>query len=135
MIRFEHYALNLADPHAVADWYVTNFDCRILSKLEQEPFTVFLGDSQGRVFWEIYHNTGAPLSQVRGGHPGTYHLAFSVDALDAVRDRAIAAGAAFVEEVTTPSGSRLVMLRDPWGIPVQLCRRVAPFLSDVTPDS
>jgi glyoxylase I family protein len=135
MIRFEHYALNLTDPHAVADWYVANFDCRLLCKLEQEPFTVFLADSQGRVFWEIYHNTSAPLSLVRGSHPGAYHLAFSVAALDAARDRAIAAGAVFVEEVTASSGSRLVMLRDPWGIPVQLCQRVPPFLSGARPDS
>jgi glyoxylase I family protein len=135
MIRFEHYALNLADPHAVADWYVANFDCRILSRLDQEPFTVFLGDRQGRVFWEIYHNPKAPLSPVRDVHSLVYHLAFSVEALDAVRDRAVAAGATFVEEVNTASGSRLVMMRDPWGIAVQLCHRIPPLLPEEKPDA
>lgn len=133
MIRFEHFALNLVNPHAVADWYVANFDCRILSKLEREPFTVFLGDSQGRVFWEIYHNSNAPLSAVRDTHPAAYHLAFYVDDLDAVCDKVVAAGGQFIEEVCTPSGSRLVMMSDPWDIAVQLCQRIPPFLTDENP--
>jgi glyoxylase I family protein len=133
MIRFEHFALNLDDPHGIADWYVANFDCRILSKMEGSPFTVFLGDSQGRIFWEIYHNAKAPLSAVRDTHPAAYHLAFYVDDLDAVRDKVVAAGGSFIEEVNTPSGSRLVMMRDPWGIAVQLCQRIPPFLTDENP--
>jgi glyoxylase I family protein len=130
MIRFEHYALNLVDPHAVADWYAEHLDCRILSKLANEPFTVFLGDSRGRVFWEIYHNSKAPLSPIRDAHPAAYHLAFVVDDVDQMRDRLVAAGARYLEEVTTPSGSRLVMMRDPWGIAVQLCLRNPPLLCD-----
>ncbi len=130
MIRFEHYALNVAAPHAIANWYVETLDCRIVFKLESEPFTVFLGDSQGRVFWEIYRNTSAPMSDVRDTHPASYHLAFYVDDVDAVKDKVLAAGGSFVEEIRTDSGSRLLMMRDPWGIALQLCLRIPPFLTD-----
>ena len=41
-------------------------------------------------------------------------------------------GAKVVEDlVTTPGGDELVMLRDPWGIAVQLVRRAAPMLKTV----
>ena len=26
-----------------------------------------------------------------------------------------------------PDGSRLTMMRDPWGLPLQLCQRAKPF--------
>jgi hypothetical protein len=30
-------------------------------------------------------------------------------------------------EETLPDGSFLIMVRDPWGIPIQLVRRMTPF--------
>jgi glyoxylase I family protein len=129
MVRFEHYALNLAAPHAIANWYVETLGCRLVFKLDSEPFTVFLGDSQGRVFWEIYRNPRAPFSDVRDVDPAIYHLAFAVEDVDAVKAKVVAAGGSFIEEIRSDSGSYLVMLRDPWGIALQLCRRVPPFLS------
>jgi glyoxylase I family protein len=38
-----------------------------------------------------------------------------------------AAGARLVEAVTPADGSVLLMMRDPWGVPVQLCQRARPF--------
>jgi predicted enzyme related to lactoylglutathione lyase len=61
-------------------------------------------------------------------HPLVLHLAFeSVDA-DADRARLLAAGATLVEAVLPPDGSKLYMLRDPWGVALQLCRRARPLL-------
>ena len=39
----------------------------------------------------------------------------------------MAAGATPAYEETLPDGSFLIMVRDPWGMPLQLVRRVTPF--------
>ena len=33
----------------------------------------------------------------------------------------------WVYEETLPDGSFLIMVRDPWGVPLQLVRRMTPF--------
>ncbi len=131
MIRFEHFALNLPEPRAVALWYVENLDCQIVFQLDEEPFTVFLGDQQGRVFWEFYNNPRAGYSPVANTDPLSYHLAFAVEDAEAVRTRVLAAGGAEFAEVRSESGSRLLMMRDPWGLGLQLCQRIPPFLPPV----
>lgn len=46
-----------------------------------------------------------------------------------MRARLIAAGATPAGEiVVTPAGDELAMLRDPWGIPLQLVRRAEPMI-------
>jgi predicted enzyme related to lactoylglutathione lyase len=57
-----------------------------------------------------------------------FHLAFAAPDPDAARAALIAAGATFVDEQTLADGSRLLMLRDPWGIALQLCARAVPLL-------
>ncbi len=131
MIRFEHFALNLKHPQAVAQWYVETLDCRIIFRQDQEPFTVFLGDSRGRVFWEFYNNPRAGYSPVADTDPLSYHLAFAVEDAEAVQAKVLAAGGSYVEEVRSDRGSRLVMMRDPWGLGLQLCQRVPPFLPPI----
>jgi hypothetical protein len=81
MIRFEHFALNLKEPHEIADWYAATLGCQVLLRMDQQPHTVFLADARGRVFWEIYHNPQAPLSQVTHCDPLVFHGAFAVDFL------------------------------------------------------
>ena len=56
-------------------------------------------------------------------HPMRFHLAFAAGDPDAARAALVAAGATFVEEQALADGSRLLMLRDPWGLPLQLCKR------------
>ena len=53
MIQFEHYALNMNKPHEIAAWYVQTLECQIVTKMETAPFTVFLADRNGRVFWVV----------------------------------------------------------------------------------
>jgi hypothetical protein len=42
------------------------------------------------------------------------------------RDRLLAAGATYVEDVNLPNGGYIVTLRDPWGVPFQLVNRGTP---------
>ncbi len=126
-MRFEHYALNVPDPVAVADWYVAHCGMRVVRALEDAPFTRFLADETGRVVWEFYANPSATIPDYGSMHPLEYHLAFAVENVDAEHERLVAAGARFVEEVNPEEGTRLVMLRDPFGLCLQLCQRAAPF--------
>jgi hypothetical protein len=61
-------------------------------------------------------------------NPLIFHL--SLSSADPVADsrRLITAGASFVDEIQMPDGSHLIMLRDPWGVALQLCKRKAPLL-------
>jgi predicted enzyme related to lactoylglutathione lyase len=63
-------------------------------------------------------------------NPLRFHIAFAAADPDAAREALVAAGATFVDERTMPDGSRLLMLRDPWGVPLQLCKRPTPLLSE-----
>jgi len=42
-------------------------------------------------------------------------------------ERLLAAGATLADNQRLPDGTHLVMLRDPWGVPLQLCKRATPL--------
>ncbi len=128
-MKFEHFALNVPDPVEMADWYVKHLGMRIVSSLDREPYTRFLADQTGRVVMEIYCNKTAPLPIHQNTHHMNFHFAFAVADAEPVKAGLLAAGATFVEEVRPADGSLLYMLRDPWGVPLQICRRSRPFNS------
>lgn len=126
-MKFEHFALNVADVRAVAAWYVTHLGFRIARKRDDAPFTHFLADETGRVIVELYTNPSATIVDHSKNHPLCFHIAFVAADAKAERQRLEKAGATLFIEETTPDGSLLVMMRDPWGVPIQLCQRTAPF--------
>jgi len=65
--------------------------------------------------------------------PLLLHVAFSRRATSRPRaGRLLEAGAKAVGEVTTtPGGDELAMLRDPWGLALQLARRKLPLVTAV----
>ena len=126
-MRFEHFALNVPDARASATWYAEHFGLRILRAKTEAPFTHFLADETGRVFWEIYSNPADPLPAYAAQHPLRVHFAFSVADVRAEQARLQKAGATLVVEEEFSNGTRLIMMRDPWGVPVQLCQRSEPF--------
>jgi len=129
MIQVEHVAWQVQDPVASARWYVDNLGFRVVRKADAVPFTHFIADASGRVVVEMYHNPAAPLPDYRSMNPLMLHLAFVVDSPEAVRDTLVKAGATIAENVVvTPSGDKLVMLRDPWGFAIQLCKRAKPMI-------
>ena len=129
MIAVEHIAWQVQDPNAVAKWYVEHLGFRILRKLEASPFTHFMADSAGRVVIEMYNNRAASVPEYPKLNPLHLHLAFATANMDADRERLLKAGATIAENmITTPAGDNLLMLRDPWGFPIQLCKRAKPML-------
>ena len=120
----EHVAINVADPVAMAEWYAEHCQMRIVLQVDGAPFTRFLADQKGRTCLEIYHNPKAPVPDYAAQSHLVYHHAFAVEDLNGTKERLLEAGATFVEEVNLGTGSHLIMLRDPWNIPLQLVHRV-----------
>lgn len=77
---------------------------------------------------EIYNNPPDQVPDYAAMNPLLLHLAFVSEDPKADQARLEAAGAKFVEAVTPPDGSLLIMMRDPWGFAIQLCRRGTPML-------
>jgi glyoxylase I family protein len=128
-VKLEHFALQVPDPVAMADWYVKHLGCTVARSGGEPSHARFLKDESGSVMLEIYRNPKVPVPNYDQVDPLLMHLAL-VSAAPAVdRDRLAGAGAKVVEDlVTSPTGDQLVMLRDPWGIALQLVKRAKPML-------
>jgi catechol 2,3-dioxygenase-like lactoylglutathione lyase family enzyme len=126
-MKFEHFALNVRDARVAAKWYVDHLGLRIARSRPDEPYTHFLADDTGRVIFELYSNPAAVVPDYATTHPLCFHIAFTAAEPHATQSRLIAAGASAAYEETLPDGSLLVMVRDPWGVPLQLVKRVTPF--------
>ena len=127
-MKLEHVALLVKDPVAVADWYVEHLGMRIVRRGEAPTHVRFVADEQGASLLELYAGT-LPLPDYRSMDPLLLHVAFSSADVAADRARLIAAGAAPVSEVVrTDAGDIFAMLRDPWGLALQLVRRATPLV-------
>lgn len=128
-MKFEHFALNVPAAPAHARWYVDLLGFRIARARPDAPHTHFLADDTGRVCLELYSNPAAPYPDYAHMPPLVFHLAVVADDARAERHRLERAGATLVTEEPQPDGSLLIMLRDPWGVPLQLCQRTRPFVT------
>lgn len=128
-MKIEHLALNVADPLNLARWYTEHLGFTVKRRMMEAPWAHFLADDSGTVMLEIYGNTEAPRLDLPNVQPPALHLAFlSADPTADVR-RLVAAGATIVADVhTLPSGDTFAMLRDPWGLPLQLVKRKEPMI-------
>jgi glyoxylase I family protein len=123
----EHIALNVADPVAVAEWYRQHLRLTIVRRVPGDTQTHFVADAKGRVVLEFYHQQ-APVPDYAAMDPLVLHVAFGVSDMRGERQRLLLAGATAVGDVTvTPAGDELAMLRDPWGLAVQLVKRAEPL--------
>jgi glyoxylase I family protein len=127
-MRLEHCALQVPDPIAMADWYVKNLGCTVARSFGAPNFGHFI--AAGPVLIELYKNQNVPNPDYHSMHPSHLHLAFASENVQTDRDRLIAAGAKIFEDYfRNPAGDELVMLRDPWGIGLQLVKRAKPMLA------
>lgn len=122
-MKFEHLALNVPDVHAAIAWYGEHLGLKIVRAQPVAPFMTFLADETGRTVLELYTNPVATVPDYPGQHAVVLHLGFAVKDAAAERSRLEAAGARFDSETLLGDGSRLIMMRDPWGVALQLCQR------------
>ena len=130
-MEIEHVALNVSNPIEMADWYVQNLGMTITLKKDSAPHTRFLADSTGSVMLEIYTHPPDQIPAYSEMDPFVLHIAFEAKDPDAAKGSLVAAGAQFVSESHLEDGSRLVMLRDPWGLAIQLVKRAKPWSHQV----
>lgn len=124
--RFEHLALNVSDMEAMADWYCAHLG---MTKVRHDPGRkLFLADARRVVVLELYSNGGKPQIDLGETSSAALHLAFVVDEMDAAVDALVAAGCTVEQPIRTDTGDRLAMLRDPFGLALQLVEREKPLL-------
>ena len=128
-IRPEHVALNVPDPQRMAKWYVKNLGMKVVRKGTPPRYATFVADAGNNMMMELYHNTSYPMLDLPSIHHLSFHFAFTVSDVQAIRDRLVAAGAKLVEDIrVSNSGDQILMLRDPWAVPIQFIKRAEPML-------
>ena len=127
-MKFEHFAINVPNAKAVSLWYVEHLGLTVKKKMEESPHMIFMADDSGTVMLEICNNPKGETLDFNNLHPLTVHLALVSEDPSADKKRLIAAGATEFSDDILPDGSHLVMLRDPWGICLQLCKRATPMI-------
>ncbi len=128
-MRIEHIAYPVEDPADVAAWYVKHLGFEIKRAHGEGARAHFLADSSGQVMIEIYNNPRVDVPNYPTMDPLLLHVAFASEDPAGDRDRLVEAGCTVFEEIAGgPDDDHLVMLRDPWGLPIQLCRRARPMV-------
>jgi glyoxylase I family protein len=126
-MKIEHFAFNVADPDAMTAWYAKHFDMKLVRSGPPPANARFLADEVGGIL-EIYHNPPDQVPDYASMDPLLLHLAFTSADPAADAARLIADGATFHSETRMNDGSLLILVRDPWGLAVQLCHRAQPLL-------
>lgn len=127
-MKIEHTAFNVEEPVLMARWYVEHLGMKVLRRTTGSPYAHFITDDSGTVMIEIYGNPDAPLPDYREMNPGQLHLAFVSNDIPADTSRLLVAGATIVADVHQMGDDTFAMLRDPWGLPLQLVQRAMPMV-------
>ena len=128
-MKIEHTAYQIEDPVAVARWYVEHLGLTVKRAQPERPFGQFLADDGNAVMLEFYNNPTVAVPDYKAIDPLILHIAFLTDDVEAARARLLAAGASAVgEALVTPAGDHVAMLRDPWGLAIQLVHRAQPMI-------
>ena len=128
-VRLEHVAINVEDPAAMARWYRDNLGMKIVREGPAPANMRFISDSGGNMMLELYNNPPDEVPDYPAMNPLSLHIAFMVDDVKAITRKLIEAGATIaVEMKTTDAGDELIILRDPWGVPIQFLKRAKPML-------
>jgi len=128
-VKIEHAAYQVEDPVKLAGWYVEHLGMTVKRAQTVSPFGCFLSDDGDTVMLEFYCNPQVPVPDYHSIDPLVLHIAFRTADVAATRRRLMQAGATAVGDVqVSPVGDQLAMLRDPWGMAVQLVSRAEPMI-------
>ncbi len=128
-MNIEHIGLQVEDSAAAADWYVANLGFRIVRSGGAPGYARFVADEDGETLLEIYHNQSLSVPDYGAMDPLIIHIAVSVEDVPATAEKLIAAGGTLVGEIGgNDAGDELAMIRDPWGLTLQLMKRAQPLV-------
>ena len=124
MLRLDHVALQHPEPEAVSAWLCLHFGLRVHRVSTSASRARFLRCPRTGVMLEIYRQPDVPVPDYAAMPPAVLHLAFYAEDVAAEAARLVAAGAVRAGDAGRNSaGDEFLMLRDPWGVPIQLVRR------------
>lgn len=128
-MKIEHFAYQVQDPAKVADWYGKHLGFTV-KRASDAPVSVrFLADESGQVLIEIYNNPAVSTPDYASMDPLLLHLAFVCEEVPDSCEQLQRAGADLVSGPDVlGNGDQLAMLRDPWGLAIQLCNRSEPMI-------
>ncbi|MCY2928944.1 MAG: VOC family protein [Planctomycetota bacterium] len=128
-MSIEHMALQVAQPAEMVHWWCKNLGMKVLRQMGPEAF--FMADEGDRVVLEVYHNPAVGVPEYGAWEAGRFHVAFASDDVKADAARLVGAGGrlegALDEIKPTEAGDVFAIVRDPWGIAVQLVCRAKPL--------
>jgi glyoxylase I family protein len=131
-VKIEHVALQVEDPAAVARWYADHLGLTLARAQEEPPYGHFLADDGRTVLVEVYRNAKATVPDYRQMDPLHLHLAFVAEDVAGTRTRLLDAGARAEGDVqVNENGDEMAMLRDPWGVAIQIVRRKRPMIRSI----
>lgn len=130
-LRPEHAGLNVSDSVPQAQWYIDHLGWTMKRETGAPTHTKFLGDAGSRFMIELYQNEKFPMIDLYTLNHMSFHVASAVSDVVHARQVLQNAGATIEEDVTTtPLGDQVLMLRDPWGLPIQFAKRVEGLVGE-----
>jgi catechol 2,3-dioxygenase-like lactoylglutathione lyase family enzyme len=126
-MQLEHVGLNIEGAKEMVAWYREHLGMPIHREGHDPVYVAYFGEAP--TLLEVYDNPAAPYFSTANLAPLTFHLAWYSNDLAADRDRLVAAGAVHIDGEPDAQGHGLLMLRCPWGLPVQLCNRYPPLVA------
>lgn len=124
-MKLEHFAIDVPDAEAFKAWWCENLGMRV----SDNPG--FIMDDSGQAGLEIYRTGETPSApDYKAMNSMTLHVAFASDDVKADVDRLVAAGATLEQLKLDNPAFHMAILRDPWGVAIQLCRREKTIFID-----
>ncbi len=118
-MKLEHVAIDVPDAEAFIAWWTENLGFR-----RSAPGSAFLMDDSGTSGLEIYRTGETPAApDYKAMNAMTLHIAFVSDDVQADVDRLVKAGATLEQLKLENPAFHMAILRDPWGVAIQLCKR------------
>ncbi len=118
-MKLEHVAFDVPEPEKLIAWW-----CEHLGFRRSTPGSAFIIDDSGTMGLEFYRSGDTPAKpDYRATHAMTMHVALVSDDVRADAERLAAAGGTIEKIKLDSSDFHMAIVRDPWGIPVQLCKR------------
>lgn len=119
-MKLEHVAIDVPDPEAFKAWWCENLGFRV------SPNPGFIMDDSGESGLEVYRTGETPAApDYASMNAMTLHVALVSRDVKGDVDRLVAAGAKLEQLKLDNPDFHMAILRDPWGVAIQLCDRKA----------
>ena len=124
----EHIAINTEDSRIRAKWYSENLGFTVIRDGTAPQYAIFTSDAGKNLMLELYQFTQYPVQDFRTINPFSVHFGIMTSDVAKAQSHLMKAGATMVEMHNTSQGDSVLVMRDPWGFPLHLLKRVNPML-------